>query len=493
MFTLARNSDRRALFAALLLIAAVTAWRLLLLALHPPLLSFDEAQYWAWAQTVQLGYYSKPPMVAWAIAATTALFGESEGAIKLASTLMHAGTALWLLALGRALWGDRVGAWAGVLWITLPAVSLSSLVITTDPFLLFFWAAAMLFLVRAVQTGPGVNRWWLALGLAFGLGLLGKYAMAFFLLGLAAWLAWDREYRSAWRHGGLWSAVLVGLLVYTPNAVWNARNGFVSYAHTRDNAHLGGSLFHPDKLAEFIGGQFGVAGPLIFLALIVGLVLATQRGADGRIRFLAAFCAPVLLVMAVESLLSRANANWTAPAYVSGVVLVAAVLARHRRIFWVLPVSLLLHLGAMGALYLNDYLRPVLGLPDTARLDPMKRIRGWDVIGAEVSRFMAENPGARLVADERKVLATLLYYVHPHPFDAIKWNPSGAIHDHFDQTTRLEPGEPLVLFVTDETELPPGLAERFESVERLADVRVPLHADYERRASIWRLRGFKGY
>jgi len=56
-------------------------------------------------------------------------------------------------------------------------VSLSAMIITTDPFLLFFWALALLCLVEARRLGPGANRWWWALGLAFGLGLLAKYAM----------------------------------------------------------------------------------------------------------------------------------------------------------------------------------------------------------------------------------------------------------------------------------------------------------------------------
>ncbi|MBC7905717.1 MAG: glycosyl transferase, partial [Rhodospirillaceae bacterium] len=92
-----RQPSRTLTLTALGLIGAITLWRVALLAFDAPNLSFDEAQYWAWAQTIQLGYFSKPPMVAWAIAATTALFGESEGAVKLSSTLAHTGIALLLL------------------------------------------------------------------------------------------------------------------------------------------------------------------------------------------------------------------------------------------------------------------------------------------------------------------------------------------------------------------------------------------------------------
>lgn len=488
------NSDiapSRTTALALGLIVLVMLWRLAFLAFDSPNLSFDEAQYWAWAQTIQLGYYSKPPMVAWAIAATTAVFGEGEGAVKLGSALAHCGTALLLLVLGTRLYGGKVGAWAAVGWITLPAVSLSSMMITTDPFLLFFWAAGLLALVEAPRLGAGPNRWWVVLGVAFGLGMLSKYAMAFFVLCLGVWMVWDKEPRRLLRMPGLWLAGGIGLLIYAPNLIWNASNGFVSYVHTKDNANLKGSLFNPDKLAEFLGGQFGVFGPILMAALIVALIAAFRRNAESRTRMMAAFCLPVLAVMTAESLLSRANANWTAPVFVSGIVLVSAFLSA--RAPALLKASLALHLLVTLAIVDLDGARALLHLPDRARFDPEKRLKAWDDVGVRVSGILAANPGARLLADERKVLATLTYYVRPHPFDAVKWNPSGVVRDHFDQTTRLQPGPGVWIYVTEEEGLSSDVERRFGSAEKLEDIRIPVHADYTRAVTIWRLTGFRGY
>lgn len=477
--------------AALLLVAAMTAWRLAVLAFDAPNLSFDEAQYWAWAQSLDLGYYSKPPMVAWAIAATTAACGEGAGCIKLGAALAHAATALVLLLLGRDLYGPRVGAWSAALWASMPAVSLSSVMITTDPFLLLFWAASLLFLVRAVAAGPRPNRWWVALGLAMGLGLLSKYAMILFAASVALWLAWSPERRPLRRAPGLWLAAGLALLVYLPNAAWNAVNGFVSYAHTKDNANLGGELFNPGKLAEFLGGQFGVFGPIAFAALLAALWTALRRPEDDRVRLLAAFTLPVLALMTVESFLSRANANWSAPSFVAGVVLVAAFLAR--RAPRLLAASLALHLLAAGVMYNQDAVRGALGLADSHRLDPMKRIRGWDRVGERVARILADHPQARLMAHERKLIATLIYYVRPHPFDAVKWNPDGGVDDWFDQTTRLEPGTPEVIYVTETADLPADIGRRFARAEKVEDIVIPLYGDYQRRVGVWHLAGFKGY
>ncbi|HTH16175.1 MAG TPA: glycosyltransferase family 39 protein [Magnetospirillum sp.] len=480
-------NSRRATGLALGLIAAIALLRAGLLAFAAPNLSFDEAQYWAWAQHIQLGYYSKPPMVAWAIAATTALFGEGSGAVKLGSMLAQTGTALLVLLLGRALFGRTIGAWAGVAWMTMPAVSLSSLMITTDPFLLFFWAAALLAVVEAPRKGPGFNRWWMAFGVALGLGLLSKYAMVFFLGCLFLWLAWDREARPLARMPGLWLGIGLGVLIYLPNLAWNAANGFVSYVHTKDNANLKGSLFNPDKLAEFVVGQFGVFGPILMVALVLALVAACRKGAPSRVKMLTAFTLPVLAVMTVESFLSRANANWTAPAFVTATLLATWWLAEKKPAL--LKVSLALHLAIMGGMYSLDGARRVVDFS----FDPEKRIKGWETVGDRVSAVLAAHPGARLLADERKVMATLIYYVHPHPFDAVKWNPGGQIHDHYDQTTRLEPGQETWIYVTERDDLDDAIGSRFTTVEKLEDVVVPLHHAHARHVVIWRLTGFKGY
>jgi 4-amino-4-deoxy-L-arabinose transferase-like glycosyltransferase len=487
----AHASHSRSVWPAAALVGAVALWRFALLAFDAPNLSFDEAQYWAWAQTFQLGYYSKPPMVAWAIAATTAACGDGEGCVKLSPALAHLLTAGLLYLLGRDLWDRTVGAWAAVAWTTLPAVALSSVMITTDPFLLAAWAAALLCVVRGRRAGPAANRWWIGLGVAVGLGLLSKYAMLFFLVSLALWLAWDREARPLWRSGGLWLGIGLGGLIYLPNLLWNARNGFVSYEHTKDNAALSGGLFHPDKLLEFVGGQFVVFGPILMVGLIAAIAAACRRQASSRERMLVSFTVPILLVMTAESLLSRANANWTAPSFVAGTLLAVGWLAGRARVW--LALSLALHLLMAFSLYHFDVVRPLLG-QRAEKLDPLRRVRGWDLVGGRVSEILARHPQARLLADERKVLASLTYYVRPHPFDAVKWNPNRQVRDHFDQTTRLEPGEPEMIYVTENPEVPLSVTTRFRTARQIDTIRM--HVDAGARArplAVWHLTGFLGY
>ena len=69
-----------------LIITVLIRWAVLLLSdlqLHG-----DEAQYWAWSENFEFGYFSKPPLIAWIIGATTTLCGQGEGCIRAASPLI---------------------------------------------------------------------------------------------------------------------------------------------------------------------------------------------------------------------------------------------------------------------------------------------------------------------------------------------------------------------------------------------------------------------
>ena len=59
-------------------VTAISAARLLWLAMQSAGLYPDEAQYWFWAKRLAFGYYSKPPLVAWVVALTTKLAGDGE-------------------------------------------------------------------------------------------------------------------------------------------------------------------------------------------------------------------------------------------------------------------------------------------------------------------------------------------------------------------------------------------------------------------------------
>ena len=155
--------------------------RLVALSFNATDLFFDEAQYWTWSLSPEFGYFSKPPLVAWLIGASTNVCGVSEFCVRLPSPVLYTFTSLAVFWLGSRLYDPRTGFWSALAFATLPGVSLSAGIISTDVPLLFFWSLALIAFVHLVRPGSG----WapaLALGVALGLGLNAKYAMAYFVL-----------------------------------------------------------------------------------------------------------------------------------------------------------------------------------------------------------------------------------------------------------------------------------------------------------------------
>lgn len=483
---------------AFLFVAAITAWRLVVLFTDGVNLSFDEAQYWHWAQTPALGYFSKPPLIAWMIALTTAVGGNGEAWVRLGATLSHAATALVLFGVARSLFRtredvDRIALWSALIWITLPAVSVSAMIISTDAPLLLCWAVALLALVRAVEDEGRAWRWWLLLGVAIGIGLLAKYAMAFFVVSLVLFLLVSPSDRLRLRQSGLWLALLTGFVVYSPNLLWNLLNGMASYRHTGENANLKSDLFNPAELAEFLGSQFGVFGPLLFaVLLIIALVVLRRTWLVRRYRLLVCFVLPVLLAITLQSFLSRANANWAATAFVAAVPLVTAWLMERNRWRWILPVSASLHLLAAVALYNPAPLLSLAGVSMTSSLDLQKRLRGWDLVGDWSRDLVMKHPDLVPLFDDRKTMATLLYYARPLMMPARMWNPEGKRLNHYELSASLpaEPGGDFLL-ITRGDDL--WVKPYFTRTEMISILRLPIYPDYALEVRAYRLTGFKGY
>jgi hypothetical protein len=290
----------------------------------------------------------------------------------------------------------------------------------------------------------------------------------------------------------LLGAAALALLIYAPNFVWNALTGWASYKHTGANAALGGTLVHPGAFLEFLSSQFGVFGPLFFGALLV-IVLARPRTlTEARARLLAIFALPTLAMMLLVSFLSRAHPNWSAPTYVSATVLVVAWLLEQRR-FAVVAASVALHVVLAVGIVEAKSAAAALGLPLPAKYDLLHRVRGWKILGNTVGSMLLQRPGVMLLGDSREVLASLVYYVRPHPFDAAIWNPGGGARNMFELETDLSRlvGHDF-LFVTT-AEMAPWTAGRFASVSAPAHIVIPLGPGLERRYYVYDVVGFKGY
>mgnify|MGYP002137251002 FL=1 len=480
----------RSLAPTLALITAIlTAYRLWVIQHLGIDLYVDEVQYWTWSQALAWGYFSKPPVIAALIAASTALLGNSLVAIKLPSLLLYPATTAVLYALGTRLYSERVGFWAGLGFMSMPLVAALGLFVSTDAPLLLCWSLALLFLLRALERDGWAD--WLACGAVIGVGLLSKYTMAAFLPSALLLVVLDARHRRWLARPQPWVAVLLAVAILSPNLYWNWTNGFPTFRHTAEITRVGHGErgWHPGQLGEFIGAQWLSFGPLAGALLAWALARSFGLWRNPAHRTLLVFILPLLLLVSAQALTGRANGNWAAPIFVGACLLVPAVfLARNPR--WVVAGVAVNLVAALGAYHWPDIARAT-GTALTARNDPFKRARGWLNLADGVGQYTAAHPEAILVAEDRELIAQLLYRLKPTQYAA--WNPDGLPRDHYELVTRLDDKTGRDVIYVSRRESIPDIAARFESSETLGKVVVPIHRDFRREVHVFLLKGFKGY
>ncbi len=473
------------IFAGLLIAARVLALIVSPLELYP-----DEAQYWKWSRDFAFGYYSKPPMVAWMIGLTTAVFGNAEWAVRLGAPLVHAGMAGFLFLTGRALFDERAGLWAAIAWLTLPGPALSSFVVATDAPLLLAISGALYAFVKFVQTRSWL--WACALGAGVGLGFLSKYAMLFFVAGAALAFIFDAEVRRAFLSPKLIAIIGLATLIFAPNLIWNAQHGFATVAHTADNANLDADLYNIGNLFEFWLDQLAVAGPVLFPMIVVALVLVWRAKGGERARalkWLALFALPAFLVISFQAFLSRANANWAASAYPAAVLMLTGWALVSARRWYLAGVAVNV---AVSLLFLAFTISPPLA-DAMGMSNSFKRMRGWDFMTQELLEIAEAGNYETVVTDDRFVFQSMDYYsrnVAGRP-DLRMWLRHETPHNHAAMTAPLPDGygEP-VLLVSYFEDFQPWLEADFDRMEKVGELEIPIGGDRVRRLRLYEAQGY---
>lgn len=136
------------------------------------------------------------------------------------------------------------------------------------------WVLAACFVARLLMTDD--PRWWLAVGSAIGLGMMTKYTMGFFTIGIVVGLLLTparRHLKSKW----LWMGVALSILLFLPNILWQVQHDFVSldffqHIHERDIRWGRTHNFLPDQLKLTL-----LAAPLCLAGLYFVFVVPAGR------------------------------------------------------------------------------------------------------------------------------------------------------------------------------------------------------------------------
>lgn len=344
--------------------------RLLAGALLP--LSADEAYYWLWSRHLAAGYFDHPPAIAFVIKAGTLVFAQNAFGVRLGGILLSILASVFVFDTARIVLQSEKAGWQACLFFNLSLmVTVETLVATPDTPLIptaaaFFWALA-----KVAKTQDG--RWWLAAGLAAGLGLQAKYSMLFLGLGALIWLIacppQRRWLASPWPYAG----GLLALLIFAPNLTWNADHGWATFAF--QFGRIEGGHYTLKYLGEFLGAQALLASPFV---LVLGLAgLGAMRRRDPFEALVAALLWPSIAYFLAHAMHDRVQGNW--PCYLYPELAVAALFALKKTDWtgWRKPVlawSARLAIPVAVVLLVVGYGQALLGVVPMGRKDPLARL-----------------------------------------------------------------------------------------------------------------------
>lgn len=344
--------------------------------------TFDEAYYALWSRGLAWGYYDHPPMIAGVIRASTTLFGADDFGARALNALAFAALPLAIARIAWRLFGsDKTAAMSALFFAAMPLTAGAPLV-TPDAPLTIFSTLALLGFVEA-RAGQGWG--WPLFGGALGLAALSKFTAAFVGAGLVlAWLV-SPDWRARLAARGLWLALALVLIVVSPFLLWNAAHDWATFAKQLGRVPAHG--FAPGYLLEFVGGQIGLANPLIVGLAVFGRAPADPRARVAR-RLLWTALTPALAYFALHALHDRVQGNWLAP-FFPMIAILAADAATH-------TAGAARLAGAAAALGLGftalAYLHAATLWPRLGPADPLARIGGWRELTAEVDgRARAAN------------------------------------------------------------------------------------------------------
>ena len=419
----------------------------------------DEAQYWIWSRSLDFGYYSKPPFVAWIISFFTFFLGSSFVTIKLIPIIFYimSGYVIYLLSL--ELFNNKNQAvLTAASFYLMPAVSFSSFILSTDVLLIFFWSLSLLFFLKSITNPLKIN--FFILGIFVGISFLTKYAAVYFLISTIVLIFLDKKTRNVFIYKLNNLLIFVGslLLVLLPNIVWNNNVGWITLLHTSENAGLDRAIINLYQGFEFIFSQTLMLGPLLFVIFVFIIKKITF---SYQTKFLLSFSIPIFLIVLLESILVRANANWAAVALVSFFILmINQVFESSKKIIFINNIfnfifCLVFYLLVASSSSLSFFDR-INGISSFAKLIGEKHLRDNEKLVVE-DRMLYSN--LRYIFRNSKVKMYM-----PH-------NPKNKISNHFQMSNPLnENFEEDFLFIGNESQL--GYLKKNKKIKKINNISV---------------------
>jgi hypothetical protein len=251
----------------------------------------DAYLYLAQSDHLAWGYMSIPPAIAVIGRLTQLLFGDSVFSIRLFPALIGAASVVIIGLIVKEMGGKRwaIGL-AGAAFILSPAFLRSNSLFQPVSFDQFFWLLSGYFIVKLLRTQN--PKFWIPMGVVWGLAFLTKYAIVFFAFAFLLALSLTPE-RKLFLSKYLLLGLAIGFLIILPNLLWQYHHNWPVVGHLTELRQR--QLVHVRAL-DFLLMQLlmNLHAVLVWLfGLVFLLFLKTGR----QFRVLGLTCLTVLLIL----------------------------------------------------------------------------------------------------------------------------------------------------------------------------------------------------
>lgn len=216
-------------------------------------LHLDQAHHLAW------GFQSVPPFTSW-ISYIILLFGNSIFWIKFFPALFGALTIFVVWKAIEELNGNLFALILGATCVLFSALLRLNTLYQPNSFDVLSWTIFYFIVIRYFKTE---NTKWLYIGaVVFAFGFLNKYNIVFLIIGLLPAILLT-EHRKVFSKKEFYFSLLLGLLIISPNLIWQYKNNFPVIHHLKELAST--QLVNVSR-SEFLKSQiFFFIGSLIVL------------------------------------------------------------------------------------------------------------------------------------------------------------------------------------------------------------------------------------
>ncbi len=356
----------------------------------------DELDMLMNARQLDWGYVAYPPFTPLMARIGLELFGNSLIGTRFPAALAQGIAVLLIGWMARDMGGKRKAQVLAMLTAAIAPVALTAgTLIQYMSFDYLWWVVVAFFTVRLIATDD--PRWWLGIGAGIGMGMMTKFTIAFFVIGLIMAVLLSplrRHLTSKW----LWAGAALALVIFLPNLIWQVRHDFISFEfpssiHARDIEWGRTDGYLPEQL-------YVTANPLTLPLWIAGLYFLLISPAGRRFRPLVWMFLTTFTLL----LVTRGRSYYLGPAYalllVAGSVWFESWVAQRnektRRLMNGLATGLVI-LGTLVGVVLSKPVVPIgsaLWEITSEVNDNFGEMVGWPELTQQIANVYAAIPAA---------------------------------------------------------------------------------------------------